>query len=117
MKAQSLVTDRLFLCCSQRGPGAPLFPPFRRAHPRGHNMSSAYYHNLMYVGLRTSDTLHKKPCCIGPGLCAIHPSAWNINSANFAFWGFSEVRMQAPAFQRRLQRNGAKVGLRAMKGV
>src|ERR687889_2384560 len=22
----------------------------------------------------------------------IHPSAWNINSANFAFWVFSEVR-------------------------
>jgi hypothetical protein len=21
----------------------------------------------------------------------IHPSAWNRNSANFAFWGFSEV--------------------------
>jgi hypothetical protein len=23
----------------------------------------------MYAGLRTSKTLHKKPCCIGPGLC------------------------------------------------
>jgi hypothetical protein len=23
----------------------------------------------------------------------IHPSAWNKNSANFAFWGFSEVRI------------------------
>jgi hypothetical protein len=23
---------------------------------------------------------------------SIHPSAWNKNSANFAFWGFSEVR-------------------------
>jgi hypothetical protein len=21
----------------------------------------------------------------------IHPSAWKVNSANFAFWGFSEV--------------------------
>jgi len=24
----------------------------------------------------------------------IHPSAWNKNSANFAFWGFSEVRFK-----------------------
>jgi hypothetical protein len=24
----------------------------------------------------------------------IHPSAWNMNSANFAFWGFSEVRRE-----------------------
>ena len=23
----------------------------------------------------------------------IHPSAWNKNSANFAFWGFSEVEL------------------------
>jgi hypothetical protein len=27
-----------------------------------------------------------------PPLALIHPSAWNRNSANFAFWGFSEVR-------------------------
>ena len=32
-------------------------------------MSSVYYLNLMYVKLRISDTLHKKPCRIGPGLC------------------------------------------------
>ena len=25
-------------------------------------------------------------------LVPIHPNAWNRNSANFAFWGFSEVR-------------------------
>ena len=24
----------------------------------------------------------------------IHQSAWNMNSANFAFWGFSEVRQE-----------------------
>ena len=24
-------------------------------------------------------------------IMAIHPSAWNRNSANFAFWAFSEV--------------------------
>ena len=29
--------------------------------------------------------------CIGPGLCAIHPTSWNMNFANFAFWAFSEV--------------------------
>ena len=26
------------------------------------------------------------PGPIGAGLCPIHPSAWNRNSANFAFW-------------------------------
>jgi hypothetical protein len=26
-------------------------------------------------------------------LASIHPSAWNRDSANFAFWGFSEVRI------------------------
>jgi len=25
----------------------------------------------MYFGLRTSDTLHKKLCCMGPGLCEL----------------------------------------------
>src|ERR687889_720238 len=30
--------------------------------------------------------------CVTPGL--IHPSAWNRNSANFAFWAFSEVRAE-----------------------
>jgi hypothetical protein len=30
--------------------------------------------------------------CPGPTFASIHRSAWNKNSANFAFWGFSEVR-------------------------
>jgi hypothetical protein len=33
-------------------------------------MSSVYYLNLMYGGLRISATLHEKRCHIGPGLCA-----------------------------------------------
>src|SRR5215203_4558821 len=49
----------------------------------------------------------------GPGILAapallfalIHRSAWNRNSANFAFWGFSEVRarllMVAPCIRGR----------------
>jgi hypothetical protein len=32
-------------------------------------MSERYYRSLMYIGLRTSDTLHKKPYRIGSGLC------------------------------------------------
>jgi hypothetical protein len=32
------------------------------------------------------DTLHKKDRCIGPGLCI-------MLEVNFAFWGFSEVRL------------------------
>src|SRR5215208_4070341 len=31
----------------------------------------------MYVGLRTSDTLHKKPCRIGPGLCGTSENSVN----------------------------------------
>jgi hypothetical protein len=30
-----------------------------------------------------------------PHCALIHRSAWNKNSANFAFWGFSEVSLQA----------------------
>jgi hypothetical protein len=30
-------------------------------------------------------------------LALIHPSAWNKNSANFAFWGFCEVDIEHPA--------------------
>jgi hypothetical protein len=35
-----------------------------------------------------------EPGLLRPGhlLALIHRSAWNRNSANFAFWGFSEVR-------------------------
>ena len=32
-------------------------------------MSSVYYLNLMYGGLPSSATLHKKRCHIGLGLC------------------------------------------------
>jgi hypothetical protein len=32
-----------------------------------------------------------------PATSLIHRSAWNRNSANFAFWGFSEVRIQDAA--------------------
>jgi hypothetical protein len=28
-------------------------------------------------------------------LALIHRNAWNRNSANFAFWGFSEVRQES----------------------
>jgi hypothetical protein len=36
---------------------------------RGRNRAARYYQSLMYIGLRTCDTLHKKPCRIGSGLC------------------------------------------------
>jgi hypothetical protein len=36
--------------------------PVRKPYPRrAHNTAGTYYQNLMYVGLRTSDTLRKKP--------------------------------------------------------
>jgi hypothetical protein len=31
---------------------------------KGRNTCGRYHRSLMYIGLRTSDTLHKKPCCI-----------------------------------------------------
>src|SRR5215211_1160048 len=36
-----------------------------------------------------------RPACtiLGGGIPAIHPSARNRNSANFAFWGFCELRL------------------------
>src|SRR5215211_6886737 len=44
--------------------------PVWRVYPgERHNTSGRYYQRLMYIGLRTSDTLHKKPCHIGQGLC------------------------------------------------
>src|SRR4029450_6150831 len=39
------------------------------------------------------------PWRIGGG--AIHRSAWNRNSANFAFWGFSEVELRLNGVLRR----------------
>jgi hypothetical protein len=43
--------------------------------------------------LRSSHNWHstKFVLTIGPGLCAIHPSSWKGNSANFALTEFSEV--------------------------
>ena len=35
----------------------------------------------MYIGLRISDTLHKKACRIGPGLCGTSENAQNANFA------------------------------------
>jgi hypothetical protein len=41
----------------------------------GHNTSGGYYLILMYIGLRTPDTLHKKPWRIGSGLCGTSENA------------------------------------------
>src|SRR5215217_6532067 len=35
------------------------------------NTCPRYYQSLMYVELRISETLHKKPCRVGPGLCEL----------------------------------------------
>jgi hypothetical protein len=44
-------------------------------------MSGRYYRSLMYIGLRTSDSLHKKLCRIGPGLCI----TLEVNFREFVF--------------------------------
>jgi hypothetical protein len=46
--------------------------------------------------IRNSPLLTKGRGEAGPALlcCPIHPSAWNMNSANFAFWAFSEVELR-----------------------
>src|SRR5215213_6408965 len=46
--------------CSQRGTGATLRPPVRRATLGGHDTSSAYYRTLMYVELRISGRYIRK---------------------------------------------------------
>jgi hypothetical protein len=43
--------------------------------------------------LRTTRHSTKFVLTIGPVLCAIHPSAWNWRSPNFAGKEFSEVRL------------------------
>ena len=45
----------------------------------------------MYVELRTSDTLHKKPCRIGPGLCGTSENSLNAN-----FGELRKVEIQLP---------------------
>jgi len=51
-----------------RSSHCPIAPAQSAYLERGHNTSNANYQNLMYAGLRISDTLHKKPCRTGPGL-------------------------------------------------
>jgi hypothetical protein len=47
------------------------------------------YQYLMYIGLRTSDTLHKKFCRTGLGLCG---ASENCVHAKFAEIPFYELR-------------------------
>jgi hypothetical protein len=50
---------------------------------------SAHYWTLMYIGLPTSDTLHKKPCRIGPGIMTIlQPDFRERQNAKFAEFYF-----------------------------
>src|SRR5215208_3394365 len=45
-----------------------------------------------HIGGRPLNTHRKRPIAPVLHLALIHSSAWNRNSANFTFWGFSEVR-------------------------
>jgi hypothetical protein len=40
----------------------------------------------MYIGLRTSDTLHKKSCRIGSGLGGTSENSVMANFREFTFW-------------------------------
>jgi len=44
----------------------------------------------MYVRVSTFDTLRKKSCSIGPGLCG---TSENSDKAKFAFLEFCELRL------------------------
>ncbi len=67
-------------------PQIPHNAPVRRTYPRrGHNTLGRYYQSLMYDRLRTSETLHKKPCRIGAGLCG---TSENVGKAKFAEFTF-----------------------------
>ena len=52
---------------------------------RGRNRAARYYQSLMYIGLRTCDKLHKKPCRIGSGLCGTSENAQKAKFAEFHF--------------------------------
>src|ERR687897_1034988 len=69
--------------------GKHSFALIRSALPRsGHNTVGRYYRSLMSTRIRISDTLHKKTCGIGPGLCA---TSENSIKAKFAEFQFCEV--------------------------
>ena len=57
-------------------------------------MSSVYYLNLMYGGLRTSDTIHKKSCRTGPG---IYATSENVGYAKFGESTFHATRVNSPS--------------------
>ena len=57
----------------------------------------------MYIGLRTSDTLHKKPRRIGPGLCVTSEKA---PKAKFAERPECEVLVHSPFPRRRRELDG-----------
>jgi hypothetical protein len=63
-----------------------LRPPFLLLNlpPTGKLLPAhGYSQNLMHVELRISETLHNKPCCIGPVLCATSENAQKTNFGEF----------------------------------
>src|SRR5829696_482745 len=55
---------------------------------------------ICYLSVEHGDELAMNPSLrfasithFSPSAAPIHPSSWNRNSANFAFWGFCEVRI------------------------
>ena len=51
-----------------------------RTYPRKGHDTNRYYQGLMYSGLRAADTLHKKPCRIGLGLCGTSENTYSTHS-------------------------------------
>src|SRR5918994_3103477 len=67
--------------------GKHSFALIRSALPRsGQNTVGRYYRSLMSTRIRISDTLHKKPCRIGPELCG---TSENSSSTHLGEWGSS----------------------------
>jgi hypothetical protein len=72
----------------------------------------------MYAGLRAADTLHKKPCRMGPGLSR---TSENFGKANFGEFTFPENRCKKgggtiPAGSELNRRAGAKYPARMLFG-
>src|SRR5215211_9305627 len=73
--------------------GKRSFALIRSALPRrGHNTVGRYYRSLMYARVRISHALHKKPCCIGPGLCGTSENSVKAKFAELFFYVLSKLR-------------------------
>src|SRR5215211_2617897 len=57
-----------------------LRPDPERLARRGHSTVGRYNRSLTHARVRISDTLHKKPCCMGPRLSGTSENSYSTHS-------------------------------------